>query len=417
MRSCDAETLQASAGLLSALAGGEGSWSEIGLHPTDFPQQHQHLAQALADAAEMGDVLDLDRLLRQLEQRGHDVVAAGEVLSVFNGQSVPTLVECVRSAANQRRIEEALQAALAAVKESAPSEAPAHVARLESALGAISQPRQAVVAMNIARAGDALVKAMKRAKDNGGLGGLRTGFARLDEITGGLLPGGFHTLGAVTGGGKSSIGTQIACGVSSRHPTLYVSLEMPAEDILAKMISQVFKVPGASIRDGQVPVDKIVGCIEQLTQRCSKLRIAGERPTTLQLVSMIRAFRREIGDRMGLVVIDHVGLVQADAAHTRDREVASIVEDLKAVALQTGLSLLVLAQLSRAANKAGRPPELHDLRDSGTIEQISDSVVFIHREEGATEASLIVRKNRRGRVGTIPARFDLATQTFAEVSR
>lgn len=254
----------------------------------------------------------------------------------------------------------------------------------------------------------------------GKLSGVPTGLYDLDRMLTGLHGGELILVGARPAMGKTSMALGVAqfAGVKAHKSVAIFSLEMPAEQIGMRLLCSAANINMQRVRSGMLSDDewiKLGDCINDL----SNCRIYIDDTSSLtpsQLRSRCRRLMMEQG--LDLVVIDYLGLMTTDSrAENRQLEVSEISRQLKSIALELKIPVLACAQLSRApAARNDKRPMLSDLRDSGSIEQDADVVMFLHREgyyasANSTEENapkpddnageVIVAKQRNGPVGTV----------------
>ncbi len=254
----------------------------------------------------------------------------------------------------------------------------------------------------------------------GKLSGVPTGLYDLDRMLTGLHGGELILVGARPAMGKTSMALGVAqfAGVKAGKSVAIFSLEMPAEQIGMRLLCSAANINMQRVRSGMLTDDewiKLGDCINEL----SNCRIYIDDTSSLtpsQLRSRCRRLMMEQG--LDLIVIDYLGLMTTDSrAENRQLEVSEISRQLKSIALELRIPVLACAQLSRApAARNDKRPMLSDLRDSGSIEQDADVVMFLHREgyyasANSTEENapkpddnageVIVAKQRNGPVGTV----------------
>ena len=254
----------------------------------------------------------------------------------------------------------------------------------------------------------------------GKLSGVPTGLYDLDRMLTGLHGGELILVGARPAMGKTSMALGVAqfAGVKAGKSVAIFSLEMPAEQIGMRLLCSAANINMQRVRSGMLTDDewiKLGDCINEL----SNCRIYIDDTSSLtpsQLRSRCRRLMMEQG--LDLIVIDYLGLMTTDSrAENRQLEVSEISRQLKSIALELRIPVLACAQLSRApAARTDKRPMLSDLRDSGSIEQDADVVMFLHREGYYASANstdekapkpddnageVIVAKQRNGPVGTV----------------
>ncbi len=249
------------------------------------------------------------------------------------------------------------------------------------------------------------------ARLQGKVAGVTTGFKQLDKLLTGLHGGELVLVGARPSMGKTSFAINIASAAAAKGFGVAVfSLEMPREQIAMRILCGDARVDMQHVRSGTLR-DKEWIKLAQTVNPLSNERIyiddtAGLTPS--QMRSRVRRLKMEKG--LDLVVIDYLQLMGADGkSENRQQEVSEISRRLKAIALELEIPILACAQLSRAnTQRQVKKPMLSDLRDSGSIEQDADVVMFLHREsyydaasEETNTAEVIVAKQRNGPLGTI----------------
>jgi replicative DNA helicase len=237
-----------------------------------------------------------------------------------------------------------------------------------------------------------------------------------DGPVAGIAPGQLVTIGGRTSMGKTIMGCHIALyAAGNGFRSLLLSLEMGTGEMLRRLLAMVAKVNHAELQTGQPePRQREAVMRAGLQLEDWPLEIVIE-PNTLEGVAEKISRARRDGKPYQLVVIDYVGLIRTrEAFENRNAEVSHISRTLKRLAMSNQLPIVVLAQLNRALEaRPDHEPQLSDLRDSGSIEQDSDVVGFVHRPEyyRATEpdlrnvAQLIFKKQRNGRLGKIDLVF------------
>lgn len=254
---------------------------------------------------------------------------------------------------------------------------------------------------------------------------VRTGIACLDAaLAGGFRKGQLVILAARPSVGKTALAMQLAmsAGLAS-VPTLLLSLEMPASELADRILSQHAMVDGNRMRDRTLTRDDRESLVEAASRTsAATLRVEDSGSMSLRRVSAIaRRMKRKEG--LGLIVIDYLQLMQpADQRIPREQQVAALSRGLKVLARDLEVPIVCLCQLSREVEKQNREPRLSDLRESGSIEQDADVVMFLHRdnagwssnETGAAEVLLIVAKQRSGPIGRVTLMWHKNHCRFAE---
>ncbi|HEX7464758.1 MAG TPA: replicative DNA helicase [Actinomycetota bacterium] len=244
--------------------------------------------------------------------------------------------------------------------------------------------------------------------------GLPTGFRDLDALLSGLQPGNLVVVAARPGVGKSSFVTNLArnVAVETRIPVGMFSLEMSRWEIGMRLLCAEARVPWDSIRNKRVVADdwsRIVQAAEVLHDAPLSIIDSGN----VTLVD-IRAKARRLSTRrpgLGLIIVDYLQLMSHHRrVDNRQQEIAEISRGLKLLAKELDIPVIAVSQLNRdPERRQDKRPQLSDLRESGAIEQDSDVVMFIHRDDSDPAkkglADLIVAKHRNGPTNTIQLAF------------
>lgn len=244
-----------------------------------------------------------------------------------------------------------------------------------------------------------------------------SGYVSLDRVLGGLRPGGLYILACRPSMGKSALAHNIALRTATLYktPTAMFSLEMSKEEIANRLISCQTLVSAKSIGNRELRPEDLT----QMTERILPLSLApifiDDRGGTsvIEIFSQCQQLRFE--HRLGLIIIDYLQLMRGRTTENRQQEVSEISRSLKIMAKDLNVPVLALSQLSRSCEqRQDKRPMLSDLRDSGSIEQDADVVMFLYRDryyqtdQPPTEteiAEIIIAKNRQGETGTVELGF------------
>jgi replicative DNA helicase len=289
-------------------------------------------------------------------------------------------------------------------------------------------------ATNIVTMHDAVKDAFERLdalKTQGeGLRGVTTGYSALDNLLSGFMPSDLIILAARPSVGKTTLALDFArhAAIKGGAGVALFSLEMSSQQLADRMLSAEAKVNAWKLRTGKITsdddFDKIRDAIGVLSQ--APIYIDDRAHTTvLQIRATARRLKAE--KNLGLIIIDYLQLITPSGSHKSDnivQQVTEISRALKGIAREINVPVIALSQLSRAVEQRGGRPRLSDLRDSGSIEQDADVVMFIHREdkndkesERPNIADILVEKHRNGPVGAIELYFDGEKSTFLSIEK
>ena len=262
----------------------------------------------------------------------------------------------------------------------------------------------------------------ERAKRSDEIFGVPTGFIDLDRLLGGLQPSDLLIIAGRPGQGKSGFLLSVAKNASlihKKHVAIF-SLEMSNEQVAERLISQETGIDSQRLRSGKLETewDKFTHAIEVLSDTQIYL---DDTPaiTPLQLRTKCRRLHMEYG--LDLILVDYLQLMGGDTRNeNRVQEVSYISRNLKVLARELNVPVLAAAQLSRAVEqRADKRPVLSDLRESGSLEQDADMVMFIYRPDQYEKdtvkqnvAEIMVAKHRNGPVGSVELVFRNALAKF-----
>ncbi|MBR3253994.1 replicative DNA helicase [Candidatus Saccharibacteria bacterium] len=267
---------------------------------------------------------------------------------------------------------------------------------------------------------DAFDRIEELQKNKGALRGLKTGFRDLDKKTAGLQKGDLVIIGARPAMGKTTFAQNIAYNIASinKRGVLFFSMEMGANEIVDRMISDVSGVNNWNIRTGNV-TDEEFARIGDAMAEMDEIPIYIDDTSSMTIMELRNKARRAKHDHdIGVVIVDYLQLIQGSDRYKGNRvqEVTEISRGLKILARELEIPVVALAQLSRGVTGRDDPrPVLSDLRESGSIEQDADLVMFLHRPDYYRQnddnyeethiTELLIAKHRHGAVGKIELYF------------
>ncbi|NJM35105.1 MAG: replicative DNA helicase [Rhodomicrobium sp.] len=308
---------------------------------------------------------------------------------------------------------------------------------------------------------DAIDMASKAYERQGGLSGISTGMRDLDRALGGLQKSDLIILAGRPSMGKTALATNIAFNVAKAYRTQinatgeeevadgamvgFFSLEMSAEQLATRIISEQGQISSEKIRRGMIGEDEFHRLVK-VTQELQSLPLYIDHTggiTIAQLAARARKLKRQQG--LGLIVVDYLQLLAGSAKKAgegRVQEVTEITTGLKALAKELNVPIVALSQLSRQVeNREDKRPQLSDLRESGSIEQDADVVMFVYREEYYVQRAepsitkveehlkwqdemdkvqgigeVIIGKQRHGPTGTVRLQFTAEFTRFSDLA-
>lgn len=275
------------------------------------------------------------------------------------------------------------------------------------------------------------IESILTTRDSGGIIGTSTGFKSIDRALGGLLKGSLTIIGARPAMGKTAFALNMAEGAAAKTglPVLVISLEMNNEMLVKRMFAKTSMIDAGKLRDGSLSPEDL-NVLNSAADKLSKMPLWFD-DTPIQSFSDIRAsalkLKRQRG-KIGLVLIDYLGLIETGNERNSNRvnEVSKISRGLKVLSKEIDAPIVALAQLNRGVEqRTDKRPMLSDLRDSGSIEQDADNVMFLYRDDyynapedqnddDISQVEFIVAKNRNGKRGTIKLAFDKRHNLMSE---
>lgn len=267
---------------------------------------------------------------------------------------------------------------------------------------------------------DVLEKMEMLRNNKGSLRGLKTGFRDLDKKTAGFQKGDLVIIGARPAMGKTSLALNLTYNIASinKKGVLVFSLEMSVDEIVQRIVSDVASVDNWKIRNGTYTEEEFQRVNDAMAE-ISDLPIYIDDTSSMNIMELRNKARRAMHDHnIGVIIIDYLQLLQGSDRYKGQRvqEVTEISRNLKILARELEIPVIALAQLSR--NVTGREdprPVLSDLRESGSIEQDADLVMFLHRPdyyqqfkedyEKTNITELLIAKHRHGAIGKIELYF------------
>jgi replicative DNA helicase len=295
---------------------------------------------------------------------------------------------------------------------------------------------QKSLTQNFIQVKETLAEAFERidrlSKHQAGLRGLPTGFPDLDNILAGLQKSDLIILAARPTLGKSALALNIAASaaINQKVPVGIFSLEMSRDQVVDRLIASIAGVDLWRLRTGRLSADgddndfaRIQNALGVLSETPIYIDDAAS-PTVLQMKAMCRRLQADKG--LGLVIVDYMQLMEPLNPNANPvQQVSENSRALKAMARELNIPVLVVSQLSRAVEqRSPQIPRLSDLRQSGTIEQDADVVLFIYREDRYRPetprkgvADIIISKHRNGPVGRVELYFDERVVTFRSLEK
>ncbi|MBA3275744.1 MAG: replicative DNA helicase [Chloroflexia bacterium] len=387
--------------------------------------------QAILDLYNRREPTDFLTLSDELERRSalDDVGGVGYLSSLLN--VVPTAVHVeyygriVERTATLRRLIDA-GTRIVGIGYQDNLEAEDALDSAEQALFTVSQRRQTKDFQSISDVLDRFFDQLDYLQQNRGeVVGVPTGFSDLDKLTGGFQRSDLLILAARPSMGKSALALGIAYGAAVQHGRKVgmFTLEMSAEQLVQRLLATETGVDSHRLRLGNIDDgewDRISRAFGRLAEAEIYIDDSAN-ASVMDVRSKSRRLQAEQG--LDLIIVDYLQLMSGRRTDNRVQEISEISRGLKGLARELNVPVVALSQLSRAVEtRADHRPMLSDLRESGSIEQDADIVMFIYRDDKYDEnsekkgiAELIVAKHRNGPVGSVNLRFFERTARFADL--
>ena len=430
------QSIEAEQSVLGAVLIDRDAMIEIAefLRPEDFYRQaHGRIYAVMLDLSERREPIDIVTVSEALERSGDlETIGGRAYLGTLTNQT-PTAVHAAQYARIVERkslLRNLIGAAgkIAGIGYEDPAEVQEAIDRAESELFAVSQRR---IGASFSPLKTLLHDAYDRLDylhaHRGEISGIRTGFGDLDSLTTGLQKSDLVILAARPSVGKTSFALNIAehAAVKDRKSVGIFSLEMSKEQLVLRLLSSVSNIDSQRLRTGfleELDFARIAPAMNALSEAPIYI---DDTPniTTMELRTKARRLQAEAG--VDLIIVDYLQLMQSSTT-TRDanrvQEVSEISRGLKALARELKIPVLALSQLSRQPEmRESKEPRLSDLRESGSIEQDADLVMFLWREkergsdDQATDGEVVklkLSKHRNGPTGEIDLWFKKAQTRF-----
>ncbi len=403
------------------------------LRPDDFySRAHSLIYQAILDLYERREPVDFITLCEELGRKGLLGEVGGEayITSLINAVPTPIHLEhyarIVERTATLRRLISAASE-IASLAYEASGDVEEVVDKAEQIVFGVSQRRLRRDVLHIKQVLDEYFERIEYLhRHRGEFMGVPTGFSQLDKLLGGLQKSDFIVIAGRPGMGKSSFALSIAHNAAKRYGqrVAIFSLEMSAEQVVQRLLAAETGVDSQRLRLGLIRDEEWPRVVQAIGILSETFIFLDDTPAISAMELRAKARRLHAEHGLDLIIVDYLQLMQGDSrSENRVQEISYISRSLKSLARELNIPVVALSQLSRAVEqRQDKRPILSDLRESGSIEQDSDVVMFVYREEmynPDTEkqniAEIIVAKHRNGPTGVIPLYFRKDVAQFVEV--
>lgn len=383
---------------------------------------HRKIYACIHRLSERGEPVDQVTLTEELSRRGQlDEVGgpafiaelAGEMATASNVEYHANIV--LEKAQRRRLIDAATQTSVESYDET--NDVREVIDRAEQRVFQIAEGELGQGVVSLESVMDDTFAAIERAQENAGaLSGVTTGYTELDEITAGLQASDLIILAARPAMGKTAITLCVArnAAIKGNTPVLYFSLEMSVQQLAQRLLCSEARVSSHRLRTGRLSEEEWTR-LSEWTGKLMEAPIYIDDTAGISIMEVrAKARRAKAEHNIGLIFIDYLQLMTASENFgSREQEIAYISRSLKGLAKELNVPVIACSQLSRAVeSRTDKRPQLSDLRESGSIEQDADVVMFLFRpevygitdEEGNSQegvAELILGKQRSGPIGSV----------------
>ncbi|HWH16287.1 MAG TPA: replicative DNA helicase [Candidatus Paceibacterota bacterium] len=401
-----------------------------------YAEKHRHIFECMRELTERGDPIDMLSLGERLQAKGLLERSGGRAYIAELASAAPTPGNYAHYAelVAKKHIMRSLIDVAHEITEHAYDEGGDtatvldHAEKSIYAIGNASATHKFIAIKD--KVDDAWERIETLSKNEGGIRGVPTGFPDLDSLTSGLHKSDLIILAARPSMGKTSFALDIARNAAVKHdvPVGIFSLEMSSEQLVDRMLSAESFINSWKMRTGAIRAEEDFGKIRDALETLSKAPIYIDDKPAQNILSMravARRLKRERG--IGLIIVDYLQLMaptNTKASDSMVQQVTEISRSLKQLAREIEVPVIALSQLSRAVEQRGGKPRLSDLRDSGSIEQDADVVMFIHREDKMNKdsdrpniAEILIEKHRNGPTGKIELYFDEKRTSFMPMDK
>ncbi len=412
------QALDAEIWVLGSIFTDNGVINDINLLPEDFYKPvHQEIFKAMRELSGEGKPIDIVSLDDRLKQK-HTEEISSIASAVFTAANVNYHARIVKEAALLRTVQKTCLQTLRAIQEGEIETSDMAVSAIHEVTGKVVNGQGGVITSMSQVAKETLDYVERRYENQNSISGIPSGFKDLDKITDGFQGADLITLAARPGMGKSAFAMAIAQNASSQgFPIGVVSIEMNKHQIGIRTMASLSQVEMWRLRKGILDKEGFNSVINAVSLMAnlpiyfsfSSWSIEDMRKVITQMVRL---------QGVKMVIVDYLQLIRNPERKNREREIGEISTTLKCLAKTFNIPIIALAQLNRQVEqRENKRPKLSDLRDSGQIEQDSDAVIFLYREnvsEHKGVVEVIFEKGRNIGLGKVMLNFNGDLMTFRD---
>jgi len=432
------QNIDAEKSLLGAVLIDEETLADISEHVTTkdfYEKRHAIIYGGMMRLYEKHKPVDLLTLTDELKRKDEIEIVGGSAYLTELTNYVPTSAhaEAYAELVAQKAVRRRLIKASGEISELGYNEDTTTQELLEKAEAELFSVSDQSLKQDLVSIGSILTESFDRMEElhrnKGTLRGVRTGYRDLDNMTAGLQRSDLIILAARPAMGKTTLVTNLAYNVATiaKQPVLFFSLEMSKEQLVDRMLADASGVDAWNIRTGNLSDDDFSKLSEAMGEMAEAPIYIDDTPGVSVLEMRTKARRAAHEQPLGLIIVDYLQLMQGSGRSDGNRvqEVSEISRGLKLIARELNVPVIALSQLSRSVeSRSPQIPQLADLRESGSIEQDADIVMFIYREayykpetERENITDLIIAKHRNGPTGKIELYFHPERLRFMSLDR
>jgi replicative DNA helicase len=405
------------------------------IKPTDhYRPAHQLVHEVILDLYGRGEPADAVTVAAELTKRGDIGKVGGAPYLHTLIASVPTAANAgyyariVRERAILRRLVE-VGTRIVQLGYAGDGDADELVDRAQAEVYGVTERRSSDDYLPLSEIMPAALVEIEAIGSRGGtMTGVPTGFADLDALTNGLHPGQMIVVAARPAIGKSTLALDLARAASIKHglASVMFSLEMSRNEITMRLLSAEARIALHNMRTGQMSDDDWTRLARRMSEVANAPMFIDDSPNMSMMEIRAKCRRLKQQHDLRLVIIDYLQLMTSPKrVENRQQEVSELSRSLKLLAKELNVPVIAVAQLNRGPEqRTDKRPMLSDLRESGSIEQDSDVVILLHREDAyeresprAGEADFIVAKHRNGPTTTVTVAFQGHYSRFVDMAR
>ena len=405
--------------------------------PDFYRHEHKLVYQAIVELIENDKPADVITVYEQLAYSGKGEEVGGVAYLNKLAQYVPSAAnitryaEIVQNKSILRRlisVSDEITAEAFSTKGKSPSEQLENAEEKIMKIGSSDslRPEEKTLSVLIPRFNEML---LERSENPGKLVGVSTGFADIDHMTSGLKKGNLVVLAGRPAMGKTSLAMNMAehCALQEKLPVLVISLEMTSDELTTRLVGSVGRVDQMHLQTAELE-DHEWGRVSEAMEQLHSAHI-DIHDTGVRTIAEIRAMARRFLHRhkqIGLIIVDYLQLVSgtSEGRENRATEVGHVSRGLKLLAGELQCPVIALSQLNRSLeDRPDKRPRMSDIRESGSVEQDADIIMFVYRDEVYTKeacltpgvAEVIISKQRNGPTGTVRLAWQPTFTRFANL--